>query len=158
MKILKILLILLAFSGAARSQTIPSWKIGQLQNYITKSDSVLVINFWATFCKPCLEELPYYKAIIEKYKNKKVKLLMVSMDLKDAYPEKIKEFVQQNKYTNPVVWLNETNADYFCPKVDKSWMGGIPSTFIVNSKTGYKKFFEKQMKPDEFETELQKAL
>ena len=56
------------------------------------------------------------------------------------------------------MWLNETNADYFCPKVDKAWMGGIPSTLLVNRKTGYRKFFENQLKPEEFERELKKAL
>ena len=83
---------------------------------------------------------------------------MVSMDLKEAYPDKIIAFAKQNKYSNDIVWLNETNADYFCPKVDKGWMGGIPSTLFINSKTGYRKFFEQQLKPSEFEKELTKAL
>lgn len=83
---------------------------------------------------------------------------MVSMDLKDAYPAKIEAFKNQNKYTNQVVWLNETNADYFCPQVDKSWMGGIPSTLIINPKTGYRKFFEQQLRAEQFESELRKAL
>ena len=83
---------------------------------------------------------------------------MVSMDLKDAYPAKIAAFVKQNDFTNQVIWLNEINADYFCPRVDKAWLGGIPSTLFVNRKTGYRKFFEQQMKPEQFETELKKAL
>ena len=83
---------------------------------------------------------------------------MVSMDLPDFYPAKVSAFAKQNNYTNQIVWLNETNADYFCPRVDKAWMGGIPSTLFINPKTGYRKFFEQQMKPEEFERELKKAL
>ena len=160
MKYFKISLVLFLFISInfAKAQSVQSWKVTKLQNFIAKSDSILVINFWATFCKPCLEELPYYKTIIEKYKDKKVKLLMVSMDLKDAYPAKIAAFVKQNKFSNQVIWLNENNADYFCPRVDKAWLGGIPSTLFVNSKTGYRKFFEQQMKPEQFEAELMKAL
>jgi thiol-disulfide isomerase/thioredoxin len=160
MKFLKRILLFLLFTGviAVKGQTIASWKVVKLQDYISKSDSVLVINFWATFCKPCIEELPYFQTIIEKYKDQKVKLLMVSLDLKDDYPNKIKAFAEKNNYTNQIVWLNETNADYFCPKVDKAWLGGIPSTLIINPKTGYRKFFEQQLKPEVFENELKKAL
>lgn len=160
MKFFKRILLLLLFTGiiSAKGQTIASWKVTRLQDYISKSDSVLVINFWATFCKPCNEEIPYFETIINKYKDQKVKLLLVSLDLPGFYPGKIKAFAEKNNYTNQVVWLNETNADYFCPKVDKAWMGGIPSTLMVNPKTGYRKFFEQQMKPEEFERELKKAL
>lgn len=160
MKFLKIitLFFFLPVSAFLHAQTIPSWKVTGLQDFIAKSDSILVINFWATFCKPCAEEIPYFQTTVDKYKDRKVKLLLVSMDLKDQYPDKIKAFTVKNNYTNPVVWLNETNADYFCPKVDKNWMGGLPSTLILNPKTGYRKFFEKQLKEEEFETELKKAL
>lgn len=148
------------FSGiiTVKAQSIPSWKVTKLQEFVTKSDSVLVINFWATFCKPCNEEIPYFQTIVNKYKDKKVKLLLVSMDLKEDYPDKIKLFAAKNNYTNQIVWLNETNADYFCPRVDKKWMGGIPSTLIINPKTGYRKFFEEQLKPEQLESELKNAL
>ncbi len=80
------------------------------------------------------------------------------MDLKESYPEKIISFAAAHNYTAQIVWLNETNADYFCPKVDKAWSGAIPSTLFYNKKTGYKKFVEEQMKPEQFEIELNKAL
>lgn len=160
MKYFKYLFFIVFFSCAffAKAQNIPAWKVTNLQNFITNSDSVLVINFWATFCKPCIQEIPYYQTIVDKYKGQKVKLLLVSMDLKDEYPNKIADFAKANNYTNQIVWFNETNADYFCPKVDKSWMGGIPSTLFINPKTGYHKFFEQQMREEEFERELKKAL
>ena len=160
MKFLRNILLILFLSGviSANGQTIASWKVTKLQDYISTSDSVLVINFWATFCKPCNEEIPYFQTIVNKYIDQNVKLLLVSLDLKEEYPNKINEFAKKNNYTNQIVWLNETDADYFCPKVDKAWMGGIPSTLLVNRKTGYRKFFENQLKPDEFERELKKAL
>lgn len=160
MKFLKFTLLLLLFAGfvSVKGQTIPSWKVTKLQDYISKSDSVLVINFWATFCKPCIEEIPYFESTVDKYKDQKVKMLLVSLDLKDEYPNSIRSFAAKNNYASKIVWLNETNADYFCPKVDKKWSGGIPSTLIINPKTGYRKFFEDQLKPEQFEMELKKAL
>ncbi|HEV8080040.1 MAG TPA: thioredoxin domain-containing protein [Chitinophagaceae bacterium] len=78
MRRLQTALILLLFTGiiSAKGQIIASWKVTRLQEYIAKSDSILVINFWATFCKPCNEEIPYFETIINKYKKQKVKLLL----------------------------------------------------------------------------------
>ncbi len=160
MKLLRIVVVLLLICSTLKSgaQNIPSWKVTKLADFISKSDSILVINFWATFCKPCIEEIPYFEKIVKKYSDKKVKFLMVSLDLKDEYPKGLTTFVKKNNYANQVIWLNETNADYFCPLVDKAWMGGIPSTLIVNKSTGYRKFFEQQLEAEQFETELKKAI
>ena len=153
-----ILLLLFLNVTSLKAQSIPAWKVTGLNKYIAASDSILVINFWATFCKPCNEEIPYFETIVNKYKKQKVKLLLVSLDMKDQYPHKLKAFAKKNKYSSQIVWLNETNADYFCPAVDTTWSGGIPATLIVNTKTGYRKFFENEMKPKEFERELKLAM
>ncbi|MBA2249379.1 MAG: TlpA family protein disulfide reductase [Chitinophagaceae bacterium] len=155
------ILMLTAFfatSFSARTQNIPSWKVEDLQQFMAGNDSILVINFWATFCKPCVEEMPYVQSISAKYKDKKVTLLLVSLDMKETFPDKIRTFANGRNFSAPIVWLNETNADYFCPRVDKAWDGAIPSTLFLNKKTGYKNFIDHQMKPEEFEMELKKAL
>ena len=160
MKYLSILVITFLLSVTAmtgKSQTIESWKITDLENYIKHSDSVLVINFWATFCKSCVAEIPYYQTIVQKYKNQKVKLILISLDLKEAYPGKITSFAAAHNYHNKIVWLNETDADYFCPRVDKKWSGVLPTTFFVNPKTGYRKLVEEQMTEKDFEKELKSA-
>ncbi len=153
-----LVVFVLVSATCLKAQSIASWKVEDVKNYIDKSDSVLVINFWATFCKPCVEEIPYLQSISNKYKDQQVKLLLVSLDVPSFYPDKIKSFDTERGINSEVVWLNETNADYFCPAIDKSWSGVIPSTFFINKKTGYKKFIEEQMKPAQFENELKKAL
>jgi AhpC/TSA family. len=158
MKISGFIVALFFTFSIAKAQTIPSWKVTDVQNLIAQSDSVLVISFWATFCKPCTEEIPYLESISKKYSDKKVKVLLVSLDLPMFYPDKIESFAKKNKYSSQVVWLNETNADYFCPRIDKRWDGAIPATYFINRATGYKKFVSDQMKPAEFENELKKAL
>jgi hypothetical protein len=94
---------------------------------------------------------------VKKHAKDSVKLLLVSLDLHEDYP-KIKPFVAKKKFSAPVVWLNETNADYFCPKVDTSWSGAIPATLFVNNKTGYRKFYEGQVKEEKFEKEIMAIL
>jgi len=157
-RILFLLFIVLAASSA-QSQQIPRWKITDVENYIAASkDEVLVINFWATFCKPCVAEIPSFIKITDQYKSKHVKLVLVSLDLPSYYPAKIAAFAKKHQFNTNITWLEETNADYFCPRVDSTWSGSIPATLIINSKTGYRKFFEEEMEPKDFEAELLKAI
>ena len=147
------------FAIVAEAQQISKLKMADVvKNFSNKNDTVYVINFWATFCKPCVAEIPNFIKITNKYKKDKVKLLLVSLDLPSFYPKRIAAFAAKNNFTTNIAWLDETDADYFCPMIDKSWSGVIPATIIVNTKTGYKKFFEAEITVEEFEKELKKAI
>ena len=89
----------------------------------------------------------------KKYEAKGVTLVLVSLDLPEAYP-KIKGFAEKRKFTAPIVFLDESNADEFCPVVDESWSGAIPASLFINSKTGYRSFFEEQLTKKKVETEI----
>jgi len=144
---------------AARGQQIPKWKIEDVvKSFSANNDTTYVVNFWATFCKPCIAEIPDFISITDKYKNKKVKLLLVSLDLPAFYPAKIAAFAKKNNYKTNIAWLNETDADRFCPMIDAKWSGAIPATIIVNNKTGYKRFAEDQISPADFEKYLNDAI
>ena len=159
MKKIFVSLVLAAFSFVSYCQEIPTWKITDVEKYIaTQKNEVLVINFWATFCKPCIAELPSFIKITDQYKDQHVKLLLVSLDLPAFYPTKIAAFAKKHAFNAPIVWLDETDADYFCPKVDNKWSGSIPATLFINTKTGYRKFFEEGMDEASFEKELKKAI
>lgn len=138
---------------------IPQWKIEEVvKSFSAKNDSTYVINFWATFCKPCIEEIPDFIRLAEKYKSKKVKLLLVSVDLPGYVPARLPDFIKKNKFFTNHVWLNETNADHFCPVIDPKWSGAIPSTLIVNNNTGYRKFAEDQVSATDLEKYLNEAI
>ncbi len=151
--------MLIGFVITATSQSIAKWKIEDVvKSYTANNDTVYVVNFWATFCKPCNEEIPDFIRLVEKYKTQKVKLLLVSLDLPSYVPVKLPAFIKKYNYNTNHVWLNETNADHFCPAIDEKWSGAIPSTIIVNNKTGYRKFVEDQMSAGEFEASLKEAI
>ncbi len=155
MKKIIVALLFLSIVQVSKSQGIAKWKITDVENYMSeKSADILVINFWATFCKPCVAEIPAFIKIVEKYKSSKVILLLVSLDLPSYYPGKIASFVKKHQFNTNIVWLDETNADYFCPKMDKSWSGSIPATLIINTKTGKRTFFEEEIEADVFEKAL----
>ena len=140
------------------AQETPAVKITDLEKLITESKTPLVINFWATFCKPCMEEIPYFQKLERTYAAKGVKLLLVSLDMQDAYPEKVKTFIKKRRITLSTSWLDETNADYFCPKIDESWSGAIPATLFVNNSIGYRKFVEDPLTEKQLENEIRALL
>ncbi len=138
----------------ATAQKVNRLSINELQAYIQKSDKPLVVNFWATFCKPCVEEIPYFQSTIRNQYKGQVELLLVSLDVPDYYPARISSFAALKKISAPIAWLNETNADYFCPLIDAKWSGAIPCTLMVNNKKRYRKFYGDQLSAAEFEKEL----
>jgi thiol-disulfide isomerase/thioredoxin len=117
----------------------------------------LIVSFWATFCVPCIQEIPYLERLVKQHEKDSIKVLLVSLDLQEDYV-KIRPLASQKKFSSPIVWLNETNADYFCPKVDSSWSGAIPATLFINNKTGYRKFYEEQVKEAQLEKEIMAIL
>ena len=157
-KILSLLFILgLGFSNV-EGQNIPKWKISDLETYIKNSNKPTVVNFWATFCKPCIAEIPHFQKLVKQYEKDSVQVLLVSLDMEEMYPAKIKAFADKFKFTAPIVFLDETNADVFCPKIDEKWSGAIPASLFINNRTGYRKFFEEEMSEQKFETELKSLI
>jgi thiol-disulfide isomerase/thioredoxin len=132
--------------------------ITDLENYIAGSDHPLIINFWATFCAPCNKEIPYFQSTVDQFKDQRVELILVSLDLPDYFPTRIASFVKDHSYSAHIVWLNETDADYFCPKVDARWSGGIPCSLFINNKTHYRRFFDRQLTDAQVEPEIKKML
>lgn len=153
-----LMIFLLGTGFSANSQAIPKWKTQDLQSIIDTSAGPTIINFWATFCVPCIKELPHFQKLAQQYKNNGVQLYLVSLDVADAYPRKIDAFTKRLKITAPTIFLDETNADEFCPVVDKSWSGAIPATLFLNKKTGYRKFIEEELSEEALESEIKKML
>jgi thiol-disulfide isomerase/thioredoxin len=145
-------IFMVAFNGF--TQSVRKVKIDELISVIDSSDHPLVVNFWATWCAPCVEEIPWLQEGVEKYKHEKVELLLVSLDFDNEYPKGLVDFIKKKKFSASFFWLDESNADYFCPKVDPKWSGGIPATLLINKRTGYRKFFERQLTDRQVEPEI----
>ena len=158
MKRLFVLIVSLFATLICFSQRVGSVKIMELEKIIAESKTPLIINFWATWCKPCIEELPYFEDEVTKYRKDSVELLLVSLDFKEAFPQAISTFAEKRKVKGQIFWLDETNADYFCPLVSPDWSGSIPATLFVNKKNGYRKFYEKKLSAAEIELAIKLAL
>ena len=115
----------------------------QLQPMLhTENDSVYVVNFWATWCAPCVEEIPYFERLSQTYSNEKVKVLMVSLDFPNQVDTRLIPFIEQHDMQNEVILLNDPDANSWIPKVDKNWTGAIPATLIYDKNSSM--FFQKE--------------
>lgn len=152
-------LLLLLVSGV-RAQHVPVIKITDLEKRINAgSDTTYVINLWATWCAPCVAELPIFEKCDSIHKNEKVKVLLVSMDDIKTLNKKVVPFVKRKKLHSEVVLLDESKADYFLPKLEPGLSGSLPATVILNKTTGFSWYVEGQLKNEgQLEEQLKKAL
>jgi thiol-disulfide isomerase/thioredoxin len=102
------------------------------------TDTLYVVNFWATWCKPCVAELPYFEQATKNFASKKVKIILVSLDFL-SQKEKVDQFIDNNKIQNDVYLLQAGDPNIWINEIDTNWSGSIPATVMY--KNGKKIFF-----------------
>lgn len=124
-----------------------------LEKIFNKKDGkIYVINFWATWCGPCVKELPYFEKLNDVYKDENVEVILVSLDFPHLYEKKLKPYIKEHHLKSRVIALNDDDMNTWIPKVNKDWSGAIPATVIYKNDT--RKFFEKSFTYEELETEV----
>ncbi len=113
------------------------------------NDSLYVINFWATWCAPCVREIPAFDKLHETYKDKKVKVLLVSLDNPDHIDNRVIPFIENHNVQSEVILLDEPNANRWIPLVSEKWSGAIPATVIYSGS--FRGFYEREFKYEELE-------
>ncbi|MBL4655761.1 MAG: redoxin domain-containing protein [Bacteroidia bacterium] len=107
------------------------------------NDTVYVINFWATWCKPCIAELPYFEELREKYSTQKLKVFLTSLDFPSKIQSQLIPFIKNREINSEVLLLDEADANAWIDKVSPKWSGAIPATLIYNTKNNFRQFYEK---------------
>ena len=155
----RVLLVLCTAAASATAQNIPFIQADQIAHWKTvDTDTVFVINFWATWCGPCVAELPVFERLNKKYAAQKVKVVLVSTDFKRDVDQKLRAFIKRKKIKSQVVFMNESNPNKWIDLVSPDWSGSIPATLIVSKRKAYERFFEKSLSWDELETAVKAAV
>ncbi|WP_139377401.1 TlpA disulfide reductase family protein [Daejeonella lutea] len=127
------------------AQTVKLLTLNQLDQRIKQGrDTTYIVNFWATWCAPCLKELPYFEKLGANLKNKKVKIFLVSADTKSKLEKAVIPLAKRLKLKNEVFLLNEKSQQVYIDRVDKSWSGALPATLFINKAKRKREFYEKE--------------
>lgn len=138
MKQLLLIAFFITFSQTSKAQELLAFdRFDDFEKAIIKNDeNVYVVNFWATWCAPCVKELPYFEKLHQE--NKNVKVILVSLDSKKDIDSKLKPFLKKKKITAQTVSLSDKDYNTWLDKIDKDWSGSIPATYIFS---GNRKLF-----------------
>ena len=119
-----------------------------------KDDKTYIVNFWATWCKPCLEELPYFEKTYAEQKENNVEMFLVSLDLPSMWEKRLVPYVKEKQLKGKVVILDDADTRGWIKKISKDWDGGIPATIIYNKNK--RTFYPHGFTYNELNTELDK--
>lgn len=126
--VLVFLFIFSVFTGFGYAQEVEVIKYPELEQLMNEqSNRVKVFNFWATWCKPCIKELPYFEAL----QQEELQVYLISFDDVENLESRVKPFIEKRKIGSMVKLLDETDYNAFIDKVDPSWSGAIPATLVI---------------------------
>ncbi|PQJ22899.1 TlpA disulfide reductase family protein [Tenacibaculum sp. SG-28] len=128
-----------------------------LKPYLSrKDDKTYVVNFWATWCVPCVKELPAFEKLYANYKDNNVEVLLVSLDFPKQVEESLIPFMRKHNLQATVLHFVDNDEQFWIKDIAESWTGSIPATLIYNTKE--RKFFEHTFNYEELQKELQTFL
>lgn len=134
----------LAKITSARGKTVEAITFDELEQRLAQStDELLVCNFWATWCAPCVAEMPYFEQLQDAYASKGLKVLFVSLDNPAQRESRVTAFVRTRELRAECVLLEEQERtqDEWITALSPSWQGDIPATIFVSNKSGYREFY-----------------
>jgi thiol-disulfide isomerase/thioredoxin len=124
---------LIISASALKGQNVPVMNFNQMEPLLrVKNDTAYMINFWATWCTPCVEEMPDILKFSEEMKNRKFRLILVSMDNPDHLESRVKPFIRRFEIKDRVILLDDPDANSWIEKVHPDWMGSIPATLFFS--------------------------
>lgn len=130
--------------------------VPELEKIMAQSDGekLKVINFWATWCKPCVKELPYFVNAQSQFPN--VEFIYMSIDFSES-AAKAEKFAQKKRLNPSGLYLiDDVDYNSWIDKVSPDWSGAIPATLIM--KDGKKYFYEKEFHEGELEELIKQKL
>ena len=127
-----------------------------IEHYLKQSDDkVYVVNFWATWCAPCVKELPYFEQIQQDFKEN-VEVVLISLDFPSQYESKLIPFLEKKQLTSKVIVLDDPDMNSWIPKIDSEWDGAIPVTLIYNKDQ--RQFYPQSFTYDALSSEVRKFM
>jgi thiol-disulfide isomerase/thioredoxin len=146
----KILLLtaMLGMASLTFAQTIPGIDRDDISRMVrNNSDTTYVINFWATWCSPCVKEIGYFEDLHREYAGDPVQVILVSLDFPNQKDRRVLPFIEEKQLSAPVLLVTDLDYNGWIDLVDPSWSGSLPATLIYRGDK--KVFLEKELTKNE---------
>lgn len=98
-----------------------------------RNGKMLLLNFWATWCQPCVEEFPYLVKLSTSHEKNDLEVIGISVDFPDEVESKVVPFLTMHAVPFKVYVAKFDKEEDFINAVDVSWNGAVPATFIYDS-------------------------
>jgi thiol-disulfide isomerase/thioredoxin len=138
------------------AQDVSVIKAKQLEDWLNESQPHhRIVNFWATWCKPCIKELPYFENITKKYASDEIQVTLVSLDFVEQLETRVKPFLEKKQIKSEVVLLDETDFNAIINNIHPDWSGAIPATLVIPANQPKRTLYEKEFHEHELESIIQ---
>lgn len=99
-----------------------------------RGDTTVIVNFWATWCAPCVEELPYFEELTRDRGDAPYQVILVSLDFRKQLERRLLPFMRERDLRSTVVVLDDADANSWIDRIDPAWSGAIPATLVFNAQ------------------------
>lgn len=141
MRLLFFIVICCCLGVRLNAQTVQTCSYEALKQRVSaKGDTTYIVNFFASWCAPCLKEIPEFNTFSKEYKDTPVKVVFVSLDPIEASVELLPKLIKKYGITQEMVVLDEGNSTKWIDEVNPQWSGSIPATLVVNTTKKYSAF------------------
>jgi thiol-disulfide isomerase/thioredoxin len=150
-------IVFLAATSLCSAQNFHSGNFENLQKRIaSENDTLYILNFWATWCKPCIEEIGYFDKTGVEHDTRKLKMILINLDFNKQVESSVKPFIKRKKLRSEIYHITDTDPNEWINRIDSIWSGAIPATVMYAN--GVKLFFkEGSMKEDEIKSAIERS-
>jgi len=132
-----------------KQPAVPQMDFEEFEPLLYKNnDTLYIVNFWATWCKPCVSEMPYFEMIGVEYSHQKIKIILVSLDFPNKHDELVIPFIENKGIKSKVIHLTDMKAYQWIDKVNPQWSGAIPATVFYQGDN-FREFIEGSLTYDD---------
>ena len=159
MKYILLLYILIFGTFILSGQDLERIDIHELEQILTdQEDKVHVINFWATWCGPCVTEIPHFQEVAKDYNEENVNFKLISLDFPSQVDSRLIPFLEDNDIQLDVYLMINLDYNAWVTKVDREWKGNLPATIIYNHAEGKRIFIPRVMNEKEIKENIEQII
>ena len=134
-------------------------RVADLKEILRKdSGKVVLVNAWATWCKPCQDEIPSLLKLRKAFRGKAFRLILLSADDVEDIDKKVRPMLKKFKVDFPSYLMNDKSDQVFISGMSSEWNGALPTSFLYDRTGKLKATLVGERTYRQFEDEVTKLI